>query len=259
VVIRESHPMRASRFKLKLRSLLLPIVIAIMSFTLAACGGSSNSSDTGGHTNTGGSSSTPSSTPSSSTPAKTTTGPRTTASSTTPQQATTTSTSASAGTSTSSNTGGSGLGGGGLSECGVTDLSVKQLSSQGAAGTMIAAYALTNTGSSSCFTYGYPGIGFVLSSGQELGTYPKRVTRDLAGNVGAPKKITLGSGQQASFRITVAQVSSGDGGNCENAAALLITPPNSHPSLKYTLHPGVAVCGSATVTPMLTGTTANPG
>jgi Protein of unknown function (DUF4232) len=245
--------MRASRLKLNLRLLALPIVIAMVSLAIAACGGSSNSSDTGGnHTNSTGSATTPST----STASKTTTSDRTTATSTTPKQTTT---SASTGTSTSSNTGGAGLGGGSLSECGVTDLAVKQLSSQGAAGTMIAAYALTNTGSSSCFTYGYPGIGFVLSSGQELGTFPKRVTRDLAGDVGAPKKITLGSGQEASFRITVAQVSSGDGGNCENAASLLVTPPNSHPSLKFTLHPAVAVCGSATVTPMLTGTSANPG
>jgi hypothetical protein len=248
--------MRVSPSKFIFRLLLLPVAIAVIGLAVAACGGSSNSSDNGGgashHT------SKPHSTASNTattTSAKTTTTAKTTASTTTPKKTTTT---ANTGTG-SSNTGGAGLGGNGsLSECGVTDLSAKQLSSQGAAGTMVAVYALTNTGSSSCYTYGWPGIGFVTRDGQLLGTTPQRVTRDIAGKVGEPEKITLASGQEASFRITVAQVSAGGGGDCENASSLLITPPNSHPHLTLALGQAVAICGSATVTPMLTGTTASP-
>lgn len=166
---------------------------------------------------------------------------------------------ATTGTSSTPGSGGAGFGGSSkMSECGTSGLSVKQIAASGATGHSLLVYALTNTGSSSCYTFGWPGAQFLSRSGSVTLANPTRVTRDYAGSVGAPKRITLNSGGEASFRLVVADVASGGGGACTAASEIEITPPNNTTSLKLPLSRGTVTCGSATITPVVAGTGANP-
>ncbi len=141
-------------------------------------------------------------------------------------------------------------------ECNSTDLTPSFLGSNGAAGTIVLGFALKNTGSSSCQTYGWPGVQFLSASGAALATNATRTTADVVGSTPA-NLVSLSPGQEASFRIVASDVGPG-GASCPTASALQIYAPNDTATMKVAL-PGIAACGSATVSPMLPGTSAFAG
>jgi hypothetical protein len=140
--------------------------------------------------------------------------------------------------------------------CVAADLTPSLLGTNGAAGTLVLGIALKNTGTKACQTYGWPGVEFLSSSGAALPTNATRTTADVVGATPA-NLLTLTPGEEASFRIVSSDVAPG-GGSCPIASALQIYAPNDTTTMKVAL-PGVAACGSATLSPMLPGTSAFAG
>lgn len=140
--------------------------------------------------------------------------------------------------------------------CSAADLTPSLLGTNGAAGTLVLGIALKNTGTKACQTYGWPGVEFLSSSGAALPTNATRTTADVVGATPA-NVLTLQPGEEASFRIVSSDVAPG-GGSCPTASALQIYAPNDTATMKVKL-PGVAACGSATLSPMLPGSSAFAG
>ncbi len=69
--------------------------------------------------------------------------------------------------------------------CNASDLTPVYLGSNGAAGTIVLGFALKNTGSTTCHTYGWPGVQFLSSSGAALPTGSVRTTGDVVGSTPA--------------------------------------------------------------------------
>ncbi len=126
------------------RSVLLPVAAVIATLAVAACGGSSTVTTTVTRTvvnqQTGAG------------------GATTTTNSDTTQKTTTVSGTA----------------------CSAADLTPVFLGSNGAAGTIVLGFSLKNTSSTSCHTYGWPGVQFLSSRGSALRTGATRTTTDVA-------------------------------------------------------------------------------
>jgi hypothetical protein len=135
-------------------------------------------------------------------------------------------------------------------------LALTYLGQQGAVGHGVVGFALRNTGSSSCHTFGYPGVLWLTKAGASLPTNSTRTTRDFFGP--APlASLTVAPGAIVSFRLGVTHVSSGGGSTgCTTAAALQAIPPNDTSTLRVTIPNGVFECRATTVTPVRPGRSA---
>jgi hypothetical protein len=140
--------------------------------------------------------------------------------------------------------------------CTASDLTPSFLGSNGAAGTIVLGFALKNTSSSTCHTYGWPGVEFLSSSGAALPTGTTRTTGDVVGSTPAGV-VTLAPGQEASFRMVTSDMGP-NGSACPTATALQIYAPDDTVKMKIALS-GVAACGKGTVSPMLPGDSAFGG
>jgi Protein of unknown function (DUF4232) len=215
--------------------LFLGSAVVVGACLIAGCGGSSAASD-----QTGGGST------------KTVTQPAKTVTVTTPTQ-TTASVTTTTGTTT---TGTTTTAGGGSGECVAADLRPSFLGTNGAAGTIAVGFALTNSSSSACTTYGWPGVLLLSSTDAALPTDAVRTTSDLLGSTPATD-ITLQPGQQASFRLIASDFASGST-TCTTATALQIIAPNDTATLKAAISGGIPACGRATLSPLMVGTSAWP-
>ncbi|MGH9060971.1 MAG: DUF4232 domain-containing protein, partial [Acidimicrobiales bacterium] len=113
--------------------------------------------------------------------------------------------------------------GGNGGTCTAAQLRATLGSGQGAAGSVYVPLVLTNSGTSSCSIYGYPGVSYVTSSGgQQVGAAATR-----SGGYGA--HITLAPGDSAS--ATLRQVEGGNypASECQPTpvAALRVYPPGA--------------------------------
>jgi hypothetical protein len=140
--------------------------------------------------------------------------------------------------------------------CTASDLTPSFLGSNGAAGTIVLGFALKNTGSTTCHTYGWPGVQFLSSAGAALPTGATRTTGDVVGSTPA-NVLTLAPGEAASFRMVSSDMGPG-GSACPNASALQIFAPDDTVRMRVSLN-GVAACGKTTVSPMLPGDSAFAG
>lgn len=132
------------------------------------------------------------------------------------------------------------------------------LGSAGATGRVVLTLALRNRTSGPCHTYGWPGIAFAAADGSALPTSTARTTSDLLGST-PPAKLTLDSGQDASFRIIVPDSNNGSTANCHTAGAVRIIAPDDTATIVAGLRAPVTECGTATVSPLLAGNDALPG
>lgn len=205
----------------RLLALIGPCGAALM---LAACGGSSSSSSHAAAVT---------SAPSS--PTTTAAAPSTTAT------ATTTASTASSGPA----------------PCRAADLSLSYLGGQGATGHGELGFALRNTSSQPCTTYGYPGVQFLDKSGHPLPTVPTHTTQDFFGSL-PDKPLTVASGSTVSFRLGVTHGATSTAG-CTTAYGLQVIPPNDTATLRTAIGNGGAYeCRTATVSPLQPGTSAYP-
>lgn len=227
--------------------LVLGSVVLVGACVVAACGASSTTSDhTGGsrtrtvtvvhvHTVT-----VPATTTTATTPSTTTT--------TTSTQTTTTGTTT--GTTSTVDTAG-------IPACVAGDLSGSFLGTNGAAGTIAIGFALKNTSGGACHTYGWPGVLLLSSSGAALPTNARRTSSDMLGST-PPTEMVLQPGQEASFRIIASQFAESSNSSCPNASVLQIIPPDDVATLKVNISGGIPACGQATLSPLMSGTSAWP-
>ena len=143
------------------------------------------------------------------------------------------------------------------SACTASNLTASFLGSNGAAGTIELAFALKNSGTATCHTYGWPGVELLDANGAALPTNATRTTTDLLGDTPAAV-LTLKPGEQASFRLVASDFASG-GGNCPNASQLQIYAPDDTVTMKVPISGGVPACGKATLSPLLPGASAFSG
>jgi hypothetical protein len=117
-------------------------------------------------------------------------------------------------------------------------------------------FRLRNTGSTTCRTYGYPGILFLNRHGGALPTIPHHTTNDFFGSTPAVP-LTVAPGQSASFRLDVGHgVATANG--CATAYALQVIPPNDTATLRTTIPNGSYECRDANVSPLQSGASAYP-
>ncbi|HKO29192.1 MAG TPA: DUF4232 domain-containing protein [Solirubrobacteraceae bacterium] len=209
------------------RLVLLPLVVL-----LAACGSSGGS---------GGATSSP-------------TAAATTATTAAPQ--TTSATSQTAPSTTTTSTTAPPTAAADRSPCGAANLALSFLAQQGGMGHGEIAFKLRNTGSTSCRTYGYPGILFLNRHGGALPTIPHHTTNDFFGSTPAVR-LVIAPGASASFRLDVGHgVATANG--CATAYGLQVIPPDDTAKLRTTIPNGSYECRDANVSPLRAGTSAYP-
>jgi hypothetical protein len=135
-------------------------------------------------------------------------------------------------------------------------LALSFLGGQGATGHGELGYALKNIGSTSCRTYGFPGVLFLDRSGAALPTDSMRTTQDFFGSVPA-RRLVIAPGASASFRLGVTHGLSSTAG-CTTAYGLQVIPPNDTATLRVSMPQGAYECGTATVSPLASGQSAYP-
>jgi hypothetical protein len=140
--------------------------------------------------------------------------------------------------------------------CTASRLALSYQGRNGALGSMALYFALRNTSSAACHTYGYPGVLFLDRSGGPLPTSAKRTTRDLIGP--APiASIVIDPGKLASFRIIATLVGSGSG--CRTAYGLQAIAPDDTATMRTSIPGGAFQCEQVTVTPLALGNGVPPG
>ncbi len=117
-------------------------------------------------------------------------------------------------------------------------------------------FALKNTSTVSCRTYGYPGILFLDQSRHPLPTIPHHTTSDFFGSSPAVP-LVIAPGASASFRLDVGHGVATSAG-CATAYALQVIPPNDTATLRTAIPNGAYECRDANVSPLRAGITAYP-
>jgi hypothetical protein len=145
----------------------------------------------------------------------------------------------------------------GSKPCTAADLALSFLGGQGATGHGELGFELRNTSSSSCHTYGYPGVLFLDRAGRALPTDSTRTTQDFFGSV-PEQKLVVAPGQSVSFRLGVTHGAASPVG-CTTAYGLQVIPPDDTATLHVAIVNGGAYeCRTATVSPLQQGTSAFP-
>lgn len=214
------------------RARMLPALILPIALLLGACGSSGGGSAASTTSSTGAAAASTASSAGA-----------TTSASDSPTTATT-ATSTAAGTSS------------GPSPCRAGMLSLSFLSQQGGMGHGEIGFKLRNTSSTSCRTYGWPGILFLDKNGAALPTIPHHTTNDFFGSTPAAP-LVIAPGSSASFRLDVGHgVASSNG--CATAYGLQVIPPNDTATLRTTIPNGSYECRDANVSPLRPGDSAYP-
>lgn len=143
-----------------------------------------------------------------------------------------------------------------LPRCRASSLHGSFLGQQGAAGHGELGFALRNASGQSCHTFGFPGVQFLSTGGAPLPTHSVRTTHDLFGSVRL-SGFELPAGASASFRLGVSHGLASNAG-CATAAALSVIPPDDTASLRIEIPDGAYECADATVSPLVSGTSAFP-
>jgi hypothetical protein len=142
----------------------------------------------------------------------------------------------------------------GLPICRAAALKLSFVGMQGATGHGELGFAVHNTSGTSCETFGYPGVQFLGQGGALLPTVTHRATSDFFGQ-SPVAAVHLAPRETASFRLAVTHGISSSAG-CTSAYGLQVYPPNDTATLRVTIPGGATECGTATVSPMQTGTSA---
>lgn len=112
----------------------------------------------------------------------------------------------------------------GSTTCETNALSLRLGQAGGAAGSTYQPIVFTNTGSSPCTLYGYPGVAFVApDKGTQVGAAATRNTQH------APETITLGAGASAAAMLQMAETGNYDPATCKptDVSGLRVYPPGN--------------------------------
>ena len=132
-------------------------------------------------------------------------------------------------------------------------LELRFLGQQGATGHGELGFALRNTGSRRCHTYGYPGVQF-LSSYRRAAADP--VPAHHHDFFGSPRRRRSCSRPAPRLRSGSASPTATRPGRLHDRAGLQVIRPNDTATLHATISHGAYECGTATVSPMRPGTSA---
>lgn len=133
------------------------------------------------------------------------------------------------------------------SRCRTSQLSVRPVSGDAGVGNRAITYAFTNTSTSSCTLYGYPGFALLDAKGKPLkGINIIRSQITYFQTVKPIRKVILAPGAQASFQIGYNVAN-----NCPESAKIQITPPNAYNH--FTLAEHIRPCKELVVTPVQAG------
>jgi hypothetical protein len=135
-------------------------------------------------------------------------------------------------------------------------LALSFLGQQGATGHGLLGFALRNSGSHPCHTFGYPGVEWLDKSGNPLPTDDQRTTHDFFGN--APEsRLLVEPGANVSFRLGVLH-GVVPGAKCATAHGLQVIPPDDTHTLRVSIPGGAYECTTTTVSPVRPGNSAYP-
>lgn len=141
--------------------------------------------------------------------------------------------------------------------CVASMLTLSYLGGQGATGHGELGFELRNTGTTTCRTFGFPGIQFLSKSGRPVTTATTRTTHDFFG-VAPEGKILVAPGRGVSFRLGVTHGAASPA-SCTTAYGLQVIPPDDSVALRTSIPNGGAYeCGTVTVSPVRPGTSAFP-
>jgi hypothetical protein len=133
--------------------------------------------------------------------------------------------------------------------CLTADLALRFLGQEGATGHGELGFALRNTSTHQCRTYGYPGILFLDKSGRPLPTTPTHTTVDFFGTTTKTELVVL-PGASVSFRLGVSHGSASPSG-CTTAHGLQVIAPDDTHTTTTTIPHGAYECGGqVTVSPL---------
>jgi hypothetical protein len=128
--------------------------------------------------------------------------------------------------------------------------------SNGAAGTLEIDVTLTNTSSTGCTLYGYPGMQLLTAAGDDIPTVVIRGGVTFGSSVAnqPAARVILGPSQTAAFTVHYEDVPVGNETTCPTSASAAVTPPNDYSSVTVSLQ--IAPCGGGTVhvSPVYAGT-----
>ena len=224
------------QLRMNWKRLRLGAAVLAAAASLAGCGSATSSPTTSTAATAAGSAAPPTTT---STTTTSTTSPTTSTSPTTTTTSTTTAQAAPSG-----------------APCRAAGMSLSFLGQQGGMGHGEIGFALRNTGSGPCRTYGYPGIQFLGRLGHALPTIPHHTTSDFFGSSPAVP-LVIAPGATASFRLDVGHgVATSNG--CATAYALQVIPPNDTATLRTSIPSGSYECRDANVSPLRSGASAYP-
>jgi len=140
----------------------------------------------------------------------------------------------------------------GPGRCHTSQVQVAYQTSQGAAGHIFLTFRMTNTGTTTCWLYGFVGMQMLDAAGRNL---PTRVIRNggaFAGQPG-PTKFDVPAGRSATFDVAWGDVQVGSETTCPPASRLIVTPPDEFDHVTIAVSGfSLAPCnaGELDVTPM---------
>lgn len=118
---------------------------------------------------------------------------------------------------------------------------------------------LSNTSTTTCTLFGYPGLQLRSSTGNALPTEVKRGSSYLV-RPETPEPVTLKPGQTASFVVGFEDQTGFPGQSCPVALVMDVTPPNDYHSLEiHGSFSSYGPCGRYVVSPVYAGSGPQPG
>lgn len=122
--------------------------------------------------------------------------------------------------------------------CTAADLGMALGQEQGAAGSTIVPIVFTNTSSTPCTLFGYPGVSFLDASHKQIGLPAAR-------RGGQEATVTLGPGDEANAQLSIPNPGNFSPSDCnvENSSFLLVYPPGETHSLEVS--ESTQVCSTA--------------
>ena len=143
--------------------------------------------------------------------------------------------------------------------CTIAQLSVRRTDTQGATGHVETGFALRNVSSHGCTLRGYPGALMLDTQSHTVATHLTRGNGFFPDTTLAPRTVAIAPRGGARFTLSYADNSEYAGRrSCHTAAALEITPPQSHGALRVSVsgggQPRFAPCGGhLTASPVYAG------
>ena len=137
-----------------------------------------------------------------------------------------------------------------LRRCQMSQLTVRAANGDAGAGHVGWVYAFTNTSSSTCTLYGYPGFLPLDAKGHPLAGVKVTWSNSNYLHHAQRHHIALAPSAQASFEVVYSDMSS-LGENCPASSKVEITPPNAYQH--FTLNEHLSPCREVFITPVEAG------